>query len=221
LSGTLDGAPRKIHKSQSKSRLMAPEPEPVIHLDEETIRKAGIPLDDDPFARVEGVKMLKPTLTSSVRQRASKENLLSSSADDHEEPREASGRTYQQENGASQSRSAAQRQTRKDKKEMPVGFLLDPMLKKEPPEPATMSRLLLDPQILACLLQFLSFYEWCILLSLSKEVRSAFVRNSALRETALERFLTTVGYSRWAWDDEPLSLSLQVGAKASANRAFS
>jgi hypothetical protein len=30
-------------------------------VDEETMRKAGIPLDDDPFAKAEGVRMLSPT----------------------------------------------------------------------------------------------------------------------------------------------------------------
>ena len=33
---------------------------PVVQLDEDTIRNAGIELDDDPFARVEGARMLKP-----------------------------------------------------------------------------------------------------------------------------------------------------------------
>lgn len=39
----------------------------------------------------------------------------------------------------------------------------------------------------------------------------AIVRSPGLREAALERFLKTVGYSKWAWEDkEPLPLSLQV-----------
>jgi hypothetical protein len=177
LPGSPDGGQhKKLQKTQTKSRS---ETEPTLQLDEETIRNAGIPLDDDPFARAEGVKMLKPTSNT----HKSSESL-----------QEALGRS-QQEN-LSQARLApdAQRQTRKDKKAKPPVFLLDPTSKREPPEPTTMPRLLLHPQILANLLQFLSFYEWCTLLALSKEIRSAFVRNPALRESALERFLKTIGY---------------------------
>ena len=35
---------------------------PVVQLDEDTTRNAGIELDDNPFAGVEGVRMLKPAL---------------------------------------------------------------------------------------------------------------------------------------------------------------
>ena len=35
---------------------------PVVQLDEDTIRNALIESDDDPFARVEGVRMLKPAV---------------------------------------------------------------------------------------------------------------------------------------------------------------
>jgi hypothetical protein len=211
LPSSLDGGQqKKLHKSKNRPTATS-EPEPTVQLDEETIRNAGMPLDDDPFARVEGVKMLKPT--SGARHNSSKENSLSSLGGDLEALKETLSQPQQEDMPESKPTSNGHRQTKKSKKEKPSIFLLDPTLKKDPPEPATMPRLLLDPQILACLLQYLSFFEWCILLSLSKEIRSALVRNSALRETALERFLKTIGYSRWSWDDEPLSLSLQVGAR--------
>ena len=35
---------------------------PAVQLNEDTIRNSGIELDDDQFARVEGVKMLKPAV---------------------------------------------------------------------------------------------------------------------------------------------------------------
>ena len=213
-SSSASSSRRVIHKAHSRNRLTAElEPPPpssssssaavVVQVDEETIRKAGIPLDDDPFARVEGVKMLKP----STRQRASKENLLTAFVDDA---------AKEKENGVRATTSAApdgQRQKREKKEKI---VLFDASMKREPP---TFSRILLDPLILAGLLQYLSFYEWCIMLSLSKDLRSSLVRTSALRETALERFLKTVGYARWAWADaaaaaavaapDPLSLSLQ------------
>jgi len=209
LPGSSDGGQQKrLHKSKNRSTVTS-EQEPTVQLDEETIRNAGMPLDDDPFARVEGVKMLKPA--TGARHKSSKENSLSSLGGDLEALKETLGQPQQEDVSESKSTNSEHRQTKKKKKEKPPVFFFDPALKKDL-EPTTMPRLLLDTQILACLLQYLSFFEWCILLSLSKEIRSALVRNSDLRETALERFLKTIGYSRWTWDDEPLSLSLQVGA---------
>jgi len=211
LPGSSDGGQqKKLHKSKNRPTVTS-EPELTVQLDEETIRNAGMPLDDDPFARVEGVKMLKPT--SGARHKSSKENSLSSLGGDLDALKETLDRAQQEDVSESKPTTNEHRKTKKKKKEKPPAFLFDPMLKRDPPEPATMPMLLLDPQILACLLQYLSFFEWCILLSLSKEIRSSLVRNSALRETALERFLKTIGYSRWTWEDEPLSLSLQVGAR--------
>jgi hypothetical protein len=198
------GQQKRLHKIQPKSRPTAgSDSEPAIQLDEETIRKAGMPLDDDPFARVEGVKMLKPT----TRHKRSEEDSLSSLAEP-DAPKEPPSQSQQENESRAKSTTDDHQQTWKDKKEKLPFFLFDPMVKREPLEP---SSLLVDPQILACLLQFLSFYEWCTLLSLSKVIRSNLVRNAALRETALERFLKTIGYTRWTWDGEPLSLSLQVG----------
>lgn len=68
-----------------------------------------------------------------------------------------------------------------------------------------------NPQLLANILSFMTFYDWCILSSVSREIRIMLVQSALLREEVLERFLKTVGYSRWAWQGrEPLSLSLQV-----------
>jgi hypothetical protein len=74
-----------------------------------------------------------------------------------------------------------------------------------------LSGFLSDPQLLWALLPFLSFYDWCLVLSLSRVVRHTLVQNPQLRESVLERFLRPVGYARWAWDEpDPLELSLQV-----------
>lgn len=208
--GTPESGQRKLHRTVSKNNLVQPgsDFEPVAQLDEETIRKAGIPLDDDPFARVEGVRVLNPSLSpkNSGSKKGDVENGVHSTT------------LRQRENGSSvQSNSVlsdSSHSPRKGKKgkDKSLFFNLDPaFVKRAPSEPVTATRLLLDAQVFACLLQFLSFYEWCILLGLSKEIRLAIVRTPILREAALERFLKTVGYSRWTWDDqEPLSLSLQV-----------
>ena len=205
----------KIHRTISKSRLTSPanESEPASRSGETTARNVVIPLDDDPFARVEGVKMLKPGSSQGSRNK-SRDNVPSfytgSTVVDGADVAFLS-RAQQRDSGSPKIiSSATNRQA--DRKERSAPFLLDPMfVKRDPPEPATMIRLLFDGQVLVCLLEFLSFYEWCTMLSLSKEIRSTIVRTPALREAALERFLKTVGYSRWVWDDQdPLSLSLQV-----------
>jgi hypothetical protein len=69
-----------------------------------------------------------------------------------------------------------------------------------------------NPQLLANLLSYFSFWDWCILSSVTREIRILLVQKKELREEVLERYLRTVGYSRWAWSEErePLSLSLQV-----------
>jgi hypothetical protein len=70
---------------------------------------------------------------------------------------------------------------------------------------------LLHPQLLRALLQYLPFYDWCILQAVSKSLRSQLSHVTELREEILERYLSTIGYARWAWEeDEPLVISLRV-----------
>jgi hypothetical protein len=68
------------------------------------------------------------------------------------------------------------------------------------------------PQLLANMLSYFSLWDWCTLSSVTKEIRILLVQKKELRDEVLERYLTTVGYLRWAWSEErePLSLSLQV-----------
>lgn len=68
-----------------------------------------------------------------------------------------------------------------------------------------------NTSLLSELLTYLSFYEWCILASVSKHIRTTLVETGELKELVLERFLKTVGYIKWCWDGpDPLPLSLQV-----------
>jgi hypothetical protein len=70
---------------------------------------------------------------------------------------------------------------------------------------------LLHPQLLRALLQYLSFYDWCILQGINKSLRSQLNHVKELKEEVLERHLSTIGYARWAWEeDEPLMISLRV-----------
>jgi len=252
---TLPGTPDGQHKVRSRSSHRTPvkirpttpitspqalptAEEPPVQLDEETIKNAGIPLDDDPFARVEGVKMLNPvtpalptpkeTVKGHKRSKSSKEAARESVYEDAVDTQFADA---QKGNGDSMSvppvsaeerrKSRKERRAKEKEKEKSPPPMESTIIQDETPaEPITMVQLLSEAPILTCLLEFFSFYDWCLLLGLSKEVRTTLVRTSPLREAVLERFLKTVGYSRWIWDDkEPLSLSLQVCIIRSVNRS--
>ena len=87
-----------------------------------------------------------------------------------------------------------------------------------PREAFTLTKFVADPQLLAFLLAYLSFYDWCVLSSVSKEIRILFVRTPALREAIMHSYLKTVGYMKWTWDDrEPITLSLQVHPSSVSN----
>jgi hypothetical protein len=78
-------------------------------------------------------------------------------------------------------------------------------------QPDRLTGFLSDPHLLWSFLPFLSFYDWCLVLSLSRVIRFTLVQHPQLRETVLERFLKPIGYTRWAWEEpDPVSLSLQV-----------
>ena len=75
---------------------------------------------------------------------------------------------------------------------------------------------LLHPQLLRALLQYMTFYDWCILQGVNKSLRSQLSHVKELKEEILERYLSTIGYSRWVWEeDEPLMISLRVKSNLS------
>lgn len=66
-----------------------------------------------------------------------------------------------------------------------------------------------NPVLLENLLAHLSFFEWVTLAQVTKDVRRVLYEEG--REQVLERYLSTVGYSRWGWKDpEPLILTADV-----------
>ena len=66
-----------------------------------------------------------------------------------------------------------------------------------------------DPVLLESLLAYLSYFEWLKLSTASKEVRQVLYEDG--REQVLSRYLQTVGYSKWTWNDpEPLILTIEV-----------
>jgi hypothetical protein len=81
----------------------------------------------------------------------------------------------------------------------------------------TLADFISDAELLQSLLEYLSFYNWCVLASVSRVIRVVMVQKRDVREEILERYLWPVGYRRWIWtgahefaEEEPLSLSLQV-----------
>jgi hypothetical protein len=69
-----------------------------------------------------------------------------------------------------------------------------------------------NPDLLACLLDYIQFSELLALSSSSKTIRNMLEDKRELREEVLERFLGTVGYMRWDFGKkrEPLVLTLRV-----------
>jgi hypothetical protein len=289
--------------------------EPAIQLDEDTKSKAGILLADDPFARMEGVTLLTPPLSSlggesnTLGEKEDEEIVVGGGgSDDDDEKKRLEIMKYPsisslnssfshvvgseklavspppviegvvegvvvtpptpvspEEHRKSVTTKKKKKKEKKEKKEKRLDddsrpeSTFEPMLDNsesavmttttattttpstattsspatspaaaaaaaedpeiEPePEPIlpayTIIDFLSDPQLLSSVLTFFTFYDWCLLSSLSKEIRILLVQSPVLRETVLERFLKTVGYSRWIWDDpDPLLLSLQVRSK--------
>ena len=212
----------------------------MVQVDEDTISKAGIPLDDDPFARVEGVKMMKPATPPPTAKEGKNRGTKGSSREKEKGKERESDDAGQVAQPQKQEEKipltpVPPEESRKKKKKRerdgaksdatPLATAVDVTVQQqqekdedkdvedveEPRDPITLAQFLSDPTLLSTLLAFLSFYDWCMLLAVSKEIRILLVRTKELREVVLEKYLRTVGYSRWMWDDpEPLSLSLQV-----------
>ncbi|KAJ2912819.1 hypothetical protein MD484_g7591, partial [Candolleomyces efflorescens] len=292
------------HRTLAKSSVPPPpeehpyEQQPA-QVDEETMRKAGIPLDDDPFAKTEGVRMLSPTsnngaVPSSLNGVASSSTLKesttvkrpksskgeSSAVEDAAEkgtvtkdmekatadvapdiqpvvvetPAEKKAREKEERRRLRRERKAKEKEEKARAAAAAAAALQAASAAPKPrssldddpaPEPIVgdelaalnkrtasprppshrpeednvdidttifpLAKFISNPQLLANLLSYFSFWDWCTLSSVTREVRILLVQKKELRDEVLERYLRTVGYSRWAWSEErePLSLSLQ------------
>jgi hypothetical protein len=185
----------------------------------------GIPLDDDPFANIEGVKVVSSVSRpgspmAMVKGRRSKSTLRSMSSRD-----ELSADYHSIPDRKSYVEPQAMEANLSDNpsdlvEELPIPEIRDedqedvlPDMTSEVEEDLVdrLTGFLSHPDLLRSLLPFISFYDWCLVLSLSRVIRHTFVQDLQLRETVLERFLRLVGYTRWVWEEsDPVSLSLQV-----------
>ncbi|EAU86636.2 hypothetical protein CC1G_07294 [Coprinopsis cinerea okayama7 len=261
---SLSRSPTKQEQlQQQQQQQQQQQEEQPAHVDEETIRKAGIPLDDDPFAKVEGVKMLKPSSSpskeGSIKRHRSKgkDEVKSTAGDDASStvtredqqsqlsvPRDSTSRRTKDKDtidSASVAASATSAQTseerRRERRERRArekeerkarereaakaaaaaqaeaeaaasraSDNVDPELEGEI-EPVVdeelealnkleekffpLTQFIGNPQLLGHLLSFMTFYDWCILSSISREIRIMLVQSAPLREEVLERFLRT------------------------------
>lgn len=236
-------SPPNSYRNRPTSPFVAGRPMGIIEVaSNSTITpETGSLLDDDPFARTDGVRMLKPTgqengisngYPPSRRDGGDGLRKVSVGSDDNSSMVTAEEEPFEQDEdiidtpvqatGFDQPSFAdLNRQGRIVRREEwpqtppPEIANLSPR-EDRPPEPFPLLEYLSFPQFLSHLLSYSSFYDWCMLSSVSKEIRIMLVKSPPLREAILERFLKTVGYSRWIYEDsEPLSLSLQVGSRFS------
>ncbi|KAJ6611183.1 hypothetical protein B0H10DRAFT_2057288 [Mycena sp. CBHHK59/15] len=233
---------------QRTSPVVEREREPAADM-AQGLRASTLMLDDDPFAKVEGVQMLKP---SARDETATPPPLppppldlppppVASVADPDEQdpstprpeagfdvapphhvmhttpPQKAAIHTYHGNASAPPSPVTpeeyryARSRRRGDhlEKAPPPAVAGIEVRETRMPGPFPLAAFVTNPQLLSALLVYLSFYDWCILSAVTKDIRMRLVQTAELREEALERYLRTVGYSRWAWSDaDPLELSL-------------
>ncbi|KAF7377616.1 hypothetical protein MSAN_00184400 [Mycena sanguinolenta] len=207
-------------------------------------RTSTLMLDDDPFAKVDPVRMLKPM--------ASRDGLSASSTPPSAaldiSPAPSPAPSYSQLEVTADPDPVTPRQETFNTGEVENAVNTTPPKKFQPPSPVTpeeyrtartrrrgdflekappavvrgievretripgpfpLAACVTNAPLLSALLAYLSFYEWCVLSAVTKDIRMRLVGTPDLREAALERYLRTVGYARWAWGDEdPLELSL-------------
>ncbi|KAJ7100663.1 hypothetical protein B0H15DRAFT_457916 [Mycena belliarum] len=198
-------------------------------------------LDDDPFAKVEGVRMLKPASRDGPppppSSSSSTDNESSSPRTEFAVPEDPSTPRQEAEFDVDERQLINPTPPQKVADHAPPAPVTPQeyynartrrrgdQLEKAPPSsvagievretrmPGTFPLVMCitNPQLLGALLPYLSFHQWCILSAVTKATRMRLVQTPGLREVALERYLHTVGYSRWVWDDaDPLELSLLV-----------
>lgn len=188
---------------------------------------------DDPFAKVEGVKLLPPKPSPSkgkereVERPFTPEVVRPVTPARPVTPEAATPEVVRPVTPPPAPRAPPTPPSPEDYKRVRRGHVLEksppqalaalPVKEDRPPEPFLLDVFLSHAGILAALLPYLSFYEWLVLSSVTKKIRSVTSAkgDADLKEVILERYLKTVGYSRWLWGStEPLVLTLEVGQPA-------
>lgn len=182
-------------------------PEPAI---------VGVDLDDDPFARPEGVKLLGPSSRDNSKETV---NGGESSSSEREEDKALKPTTphsppvtLPKQVPPTPVTPVRRRDQRLDKSDLPPNISAIPLRPDRRSEPFPLDLFVAEPLLLSNLLAYLSFYDWCLLSTLCKTIRKTLLEEEILKEEILERFLKTVGYKRWNGDDgkDPLALTIMV-----------
>ncbi|KAK7052252.1 hypothetical protein R3P38DRAFT_2685050 [Favolaschia claudopus] len=235
--------PTTPQRKLSSAALQQPSPSLSARDERAASRASTLMLDDDPFAKVDPIRMLKPMSSVASFSSTSVTDLTAPSpAMSH---RELDGisepATPRQEafNNGDNTEDVIATPPRKMQGPPSVNTPSSPVtpeeyrtartrrrgdvLEKSPPHvvrgievretripaPFPLVDFVTNPPLLSALLAYLSFYDWCLLSAVTKDLRMRLVGTHELREVALERYLKTVGYARWAWSDEdPLELTL-------------
>ncbi|KAF7303801.1 hypothetical protein MIND_00609800 [Mycena indigotica] len=222
--------PTTPQRKQSNAALQLPT---TIDRDDASSRASTLMLDDDPFAKVEPIRMLKPASRDGIPQSPSFPPVEDQSLPEPVEEVQLPERPVTPKVPSEllellnitppkprpppspvtpEEYRTARSQRRGDQlgRAPPASLAGIAVKESRIPGPFPLVDFILDAQLLSALLEYLSFYEWCVLSAITKALRSKLVGTKDLREVALERFLRTVGYAKWAWepDNDPLELSL-------------
>jgi hypothetical protein len=191
-----------VHSSSSKNLRALNNTLQTLEVDM-TIDRAGLDLDDDPFAKAEPVMLMPsqpPTPPTKPSTPATGVLLSDNSA---EIPAMSSNNRDTKYTNGSVAAAAADVMSPRRQMKQPAG--------KELPESFSFISVISNPICLSSLLECLSFYDWCMIYSISKEIRKILQDDAELREAILLRFLRTSGYERWSFNEpEPIAISLTV-----------
>ena len=199
-------------------RLTKHRPTTPVSMNQETHSKPTVDMpyfSDDPFAKAEGVKMLPPNPSPKPPKVKSLEEDLHTEAIPIPEERPITPPPPPPPCTAPPTPPSPEEYKRFRRghvleKSPPKVLASLPVKEDRPPEPFPLHLFLGHATILCVLLPYLSYYEWLVLSSTTKKIRDMLEDRDTFGEVILERFLKTVGYSKWLWGSEPLSLSLDV-----------
>lgn len=219
-------SPSKLIKSRlggssKKSSMKGAEksvPVPIPTLDADVSARAGLPLDDDPFAKAD-VNVMRATTPS---RNTETDGTTTDGGQDEYGPPEGSlsaprtpkkifahpSRHSPPSPDEYKSHRTKRRGDKLEKAIPPTIVGVAPSHDRELYFP--LESFLSTPALLECLLPYLSHYEWSLVWSVSRRMKNVMGQQAGLRECILERFLSTVGYARWSYEGiDPLELSLK------------
>jgi hypothetical protein len=206
--------PHRLQKQKSNQNVRPIEPETPTKVDQETAMKAGLPLDDDPFAAPDikvlgnGSASLEEQLPPNPYANVPPPPPLEPTTPTRREGTNAAAYGFNvgappisppiSPPSSRQRADAMPIPPAPDVVELSVGVDRDPA-----PFPLPFF-LQVSPRILRSVLIWLNFYDfWTVICVLDKGLRKAIFEREDLTEEVLEQYLGVVGYERWPVLPEP------------------